>query len=492
MLSLDEYVSRDAMGLAELVSKGDVQPQEIVLTAQKACDLVNDDLNAVVFPMFDHALDHLSTRSALPLAPLSGAPIVMKDEYQSVAGVPTSQSARLAQGWTRDYDTTIVQRYYDAGIQIVGKANLPEFGASVTTEPVATGPTNNPWDLSRNTGGSSGGSAAAVASGIVPLAYSTDGAGSIRIPSSCCGVFGLKPTRARTPTGPDGYEYWNGLCIEHAITRSVRDSAALLDATDAHERGAPYPAPSKKRPFLDEIGRNPGKLRIGVSSKSPLGNEVDSDCVAAVEDTAKLCEELGHSVEWAEPAFDAHAMTGAMKTLLKVHLSLGISDMAEIMQREASAGNIENAHWQLAQEGGRISAPEFLAALETLGQIARQAAAFWAQYDLWLTPTLARLPLPHGTIYPDDPDPQKYIRDYFEFVPFTPLANVTGNPAMSIPLYWNWANLPVGTHFTADFGAEEVLFRLAAQLEEARPWSERHPPHGVQATLQNHTARNAQ
>ena len=483
MLDLEEYIALDGVSLSKLVAKGDVRPVELVDRAEAACGLVNNALNAVVLPMFDHARERLAKEGAPPEGVLGSVPLVMKDEYQSVAGVPTSQSARLVDGWTRNYDTAIVQRYRDAGIQIVGKANLPEFGASVTTEPVATGPTNNPWDLSRNTGGSSGGSAAAVAAGIVPIAYSTDGAGSIRIPASCCGVFGLKPTRARTPTGPDGYEYWNGLCLEHAITRSVRDSAALLDCTDAFERGAPYPAPPKARPFLEEVGREPGALRIGFSSLSPLGNRVDSDCIAAVTDTAELCESLGHIVEPAEPEFDAAAMTDAMKTLLKVHLATGIADIAAIMGREATPDIVESAHWQLAEQGKAISAPEFLTALETLGQVAREASQFWAQYDLWLTPTLARLPLPHGTIYPDDPDAHKYLRDYFEFVPFTPLANVTGNPAMSIPLYWNSDNLPVGTHFTADFGAEDVLFRLAAQLEEARPWAGKHPPHGVKAAL---------
>ncbi len=479
MLNLQEYAELDGCGLAALVAAGEIREQDIIACAEQACDLVNEDLNAIVLPMFDHARSVLHNSGTTASGRLVGAPIVMKDEYQSVAGVPTSQSARLARGWTRDYDTTIVSRYRDAGIQIVGKANLPEFGASVTTEPVLTGPANNPWDLSRNTGGSSGGSAAAVAAGIVPVAYATDGAGSIRIPASCCGVFGLKPTRGRTPTGPDGYEYWNGLCLEHAITRSVRDSAALLDATDAFERGAPYPAPAKARPFLQEIGRDPGALRIGVSVASPLGTKVDPDCVAAAENTAKLCESLGHHVEWAAPEFDARAMVDAMGILLRVHLAVGIADMAAITGRQAGPEVVERAHWQLARKGSEISAPVFLGALETLGQIARQAARFWSEYDLWLTPTLARLPLHHGTIYADDPDAEKYIQDYFEFVPFTPLANVTGNPAMSVPLDWNGDQLPVGSHFTADFGAEDVLFRLASQLEAARPWIGIKPPHSV-------------
>jgi amidase len=229
MLPLTDYAVLDGIGVAKLIATHQVSTGEVINAAEQAYNLLNPQLNAVVTPLFEQA------RTAPKGGPssLSGAPIVLKDEYQSVAGVPTNQSARLVQGWTRPYDTELVARYRAAGLQIVGKANLPEFGASVTTEPVLTGPARNPWDPKRNTGGSSGGSAAAVAAGIVPIAYATDGAGSIRIPASCCGVFGLKPTRGRTPTGPDGYEYWNGLCIEHAITRSVRDSAALLDLTDA-------------------------------------------------------------------------------------------------------------------------------------------------------------------------------------------------------------------------------------------------------------------
>jgi amidase len=475
MLSLSDYGDQDGVGLAQLVDKGEISRVEVIDAAMRACEAVNPRLNAIVLPLFDMA----RRNEAIGSGPLNGAPIVLKDEYQSVAGVATSQSARLAKGWTRDYDTEIVARYRRAGLQIVGKANLPEFGASVTTEPVLTGATNNPWDLARNTGGSSGGSAAAVAAGIVPLAYATDGAGSIRIPASCCGVFGLKPSRGRTPTGPDGYEYWNGLCIEHAITRSVRDSAALLDATDGMDLGAPYAAPAKSGPFLDEVGAPPGRLRIGITAAAPTGAPVHRDCVAALEDAAELCRSLGHIVEPATPTYDALSMEAAMKTLLAVHLALGVDDLGVMMGRTPGPDLVERSHWALHGRGRETSAPVFLDALETLGRAARAASRFWLTYDVWLTPTLARPPLPHGTISADDADVEAYLAGYFNFIPFTPLANVTGNPAMSVPLFWNAGGLPIGAHFTGRFGDEQTLFRLAGQLEEARPWAARRPPVSV-------------
>lgn len=473
MLSLSDYASCDGMAIAAHIGRGDFTRPEVVDAARRAFDALNSRLNAIVLSLFDHDHGIGNGRSLL-----DGAPLVLKDEYQSIAGVPTSQSARLAQGWTRSYDTELVTRYRAAGLQIVGKANLPEFGASVTTEPVLTGPTRNPWDLSRNSGGSSGGSAAAVAAGMVPVAYATDGAGSIRIPASCCGAFGLKPTRGRTPTGPDGYEYWNGLCIEHAITRSVRDSAALLDLTDAPDMGAPYVAPAKPRPFVEELQREPGRLRIGLALDAPTGVRVDEECREAARDAARLCANLGHDVEEASPDFDAGAMVEAMGVLLRVHLALGIADLGEMMKRTPGLDVVERAHWRLAQDGGTVSGTAFLGALETLGRVARQAARYWTKYDIWLTPTLARAPLAHGTITADDEDADRYIRDYFDFVPFTPIANVTGNPAMTVPLFWA-SGLPIGAHFVARFGEEATLFRLAAQLERARPWAVRHPPVSV-------------
>lgn len=470
----NDYSSYDGLGLAELVRTREVSSSEVADAAFAAVERVNPALNAVVREMHDDARSSISR--GLPEGPFTGVPMVVKDEYLSYAGVPTDMASRLGRGWTRRYDTELVRRYRLAGLVCVGKANLPEFGASVTTEPVATGATGNPWDVSRTAGGSSGGSAAAVAAGIVPIGYGNDGAGSIRIPASCCGVFGLKPTRGRVPTGPDDGEYWNGLVIQHAITRSVRDSAALLDATEAPDPGAPYWPPPRQRPFLSEVGHPPGRLRIACSAVSPSGGEVDAECVRAMEEAAKLCVELGHDVEEAAPQYDAFAMQDALTRLLSVHLAYGIDALAAETGREAGADIIERANYALAQQGREMPATAFLDALETFSAVSRRAAPFFETYDVALTPTLARPPVEHGYITADDPDWRRYVERFFAFIPFTALANVTGNPAMTVPLHSTAAGLPVGVNFMSGFGDEATLFRLAGQLEAARPWTARRPP----------------
>lgn len=470
----NDYSNYDGLGLAELVNAGEVSSSEVADAVFAAIEHVNPSLNAIVRTMHDDVQRALS--NGLPKGPFTGVPMVAKDEYLSFAGTPCDMASRLGRGFTRDYDSELVRRYRSAGLVCVGKSNLPEFGASVTTEPVATGATGNPWDVSRTAGGSSGGSAAAVAAGIVPIGYGNDGAGSIRIPSSCCGVFGLKPTRGRVPTGPDDGEYWNGLVIQHAITRSVRDSAALLDATEAPDPGAPYWPPARQRPFLNEVGAPPGRLRIGFSAASPTGGQVDPECVKAMERTATLCVDLGHDVEEAAPRYDAAAMQDALARLLSVHLAYGIDSLAAAMGRDASTDIIERANYAIAQQGRELPAPAFLDALETFSIVSRQTAPFFETYDLALTPTLARPPVEHGYITADDPDWRRYLKRFFAFIPFTPLANVTGNPAMTVPLHSTAGGLPVGVNFLGRFGDEATLFRLASQLEMAQPWSTRRPP----------------
>ncbi|MEM7691712.1 MAG: amidase, partial [Pseudomonadota bacterium] len=305
MAIIRDYADLDGVELAARISEAAVTPEDVLDTVFFLIQELNPSLNAVVRTL---EVEARAACSALTTGPLMGVPIVLKDEYLSIAGVPNDQSSRLAAGWTRDYDTSLVESYRTAGLQLVGKANLPELGASVTTDAQLYGPCSTPWNETLNSGGSSGGSASAVAAGIVPIAYGNDGAGSIRIPASCCGVFGLKPTRARVSTGPDGGEYWNGLVIEHAITRSVRDSAAVLDLTEGYRSGDYYCAPHKSEPFLDQVGRDPGSLRIAFSATPPFDTEVHPDCVAAMEDAAKLCETLGHSVEEAAPSFDGLRM----------------------------------------------------------------------------------------------------------------------------------------------------------------------------------------
>ncbi|MEM1110470.1 MAG: amidase family protein [Pseudomonadota bacterium] len=469
-----DYWNYDGLGLAQLVKAGQVSPLEILDSAFALIDALNPSLNAIVRPMEEEA--RKMATAGLEPGPFCGVPMVLKDEYISCAGVPCDHASALGAGFVRQHDSWLVQAYRSAGCQIIGKANLPELGASVTSESRHTGPANNPWNLAHNTGGSSGGSAAAVASGIVPFAYSNDGAGSIRIPASCCGVFGLKPTRARVSTAPDGGEYWNGLVIEHAITRSVRDSAALLDLTDTPQAGDYYAAPAKQRPWLEETQRQPGQLRIAFSARPPFDCTIDPHCVAAMEDTARLCESLGHDVSEASPDFDGESMRRNIGNLLCAHLAFGISDFERHFGRTADSSNVEASTLELARRGSQLSATQLLEILESFTGLARQVSGFWQEYDVLLSPTLASPPVPNGFIYTDDPDAERYLQRWFDFVPFTPLANITGNPAMTVPLFWSDQSMPIGTHFTAGFGDEATLFRLAAQLEQARPWKGRTPP----------------
>jgi amidase len=470
---VDSYPNYDAVGLAELIRAREVSADEVIDAALTWIERLNPTLNAVV-----RLCEEVARAQArdLPDGPLAGAPILLKDEYQFVVGVPTSFASRLAApGIVLQTETELVRRWRRAGVLILGKSNLPEFGASVATEPLANGVTRNPWDLTRGVGGSSGGSGCAVASRMVPLGYANDGAGSIRIPASANGLFGLKPTRARVPCGPLVSELWNGLVIEHVLTRSVRDSAAMLDATHGADGGAPYVAPEPARPYLDELGRAPGRLRIAVSTRPPnFDVPVDAVCVEAVEKAAALCRDLGHEVVEDTPPFEGEAVGAAIGKLLAVHLAYGIADL-EAQGRKAGPDNVEAAHWDLSRWGASLPATELLAILDLFAQQSRACAPFFQRYDAWLTPTLASLPPPHGTISTNAEDEHEYLRRFFGFVPFTPIANVTGNPAMSLPLHWTAAGMPVGAHFVGRFGDEGTLFRLAAQLEAACPWADRRP-----------------
>ena len=358
----------------------------------------------------------------------------------------------------------------------MGKTNTPEFGILPTAEPHFFGPTRNPWNTAHSAGGSSGGSAAAVASGMVPMAHGNDGGGSIRIPASCCGLFGLKPTRGRNPLGPDIGEAMGGLVMEHALTRSVRDSAALLDATAGPDVGDPYWAPPPTRPFLQEVGADPGRLRIAFSFETPAGTPVHPDCVAAVRDAAKLCADLGHHVEEAAPVINAEQITQAFVAVFTAGAAMTVDAMALLSGRTPTPDQVEPLTWAIHQMASGQSAPSYLLAQTVLHRIGRDVARFMVDYDVWLTPTLAEPPLPLGTLESTPDNPLAGLMRSASYVPYTPICNITGQPAMSAPLYWGGDNLPIGSHFMARFGDEATLFRLAAQLEEARPWAERRPP----------------
>jgi amidase len=403
-------------------------------------------------------------------------PFLLKDLLAAYKGVPMTSGSAFTKDFIPDQDSELVARYKRAGLIIVGKTNTPEYGILPTTEPRLFGPARNPWDTDRITGGSSGGSAAAVAAGLVPAAHANDGGGSIRIPASCCGLFGLKPTRARNPLGPAFGDMFSGLVAEHVVTRSVRDSAALLDATSGPDLGDPYFAPPPARPFLEEVGANPGKLRIAFTTQTPNGMPLHADCIDAVQDAARLCEELGHEVSEAAPAIEGEMLVQSFMTVWAAGCTWTIDGMAQAMGRDVTADQFEPGTWALYEMGRRRSGSEYLMALQWIQIASRRIAHFFTDYDLWLTPTLGEPPLPIGSFDSTPEDAMAGMKRAVSFVPFTPICNATGQPAMSVPLYWNEEGLPVGTHFVGRFGDEATLFRLAAQLEEARPWANRRPP----------------
>ncbi len=471
MAKLDDITFLDATAQAELVRKKEVKPIELVEAAIERIEQLNPTLNAVVTPMYEQARE--TARGRLPKGPFAGVPFLLKDLLAFCSGVRMTFGSRLFSSYVPDHDSELVMRLKRAGLIIVGKTNTPEFGILPTTEPELFGPCRNPWNTERTTGGSSGGSAAAVASGMVSMAHANDGGGSIRIPASCCGLFGIKPTRGRNPLGPDFGDLMNGLVCEHAVTRSVRDSAALLDATSGPAPGDPYWAPPPKRPFLKEVGADPGKLRIAFTVGAADGTAVHDDCVRAVREAAALCSDLGHEVTEAAPELDREKITQAFVVLWSAGNAVTIKALGASKEMKEM---VEPLSWTLYEMGCHYDAADYLIAVGSIQRMARDVSRFFEDYDVWLTPTLAEPPVPLGTFDSPPDDPLKGFTRSGEFVPFTPLCNATGQPAMSVPLFWNSEGLPVGTHFIGRFGDEATLFRLAAQLEEARPWKERRPP----------------
>ncbi len=495
MNGFTEYDRYDGLGLAERVRRKEISPAELVEEAIRRIETVNPHINAVIHPMYD--LARRQVQEGLPEGPFQGVPFLLKDLLAYAAGVPTRNGSRFFRDFVPDHDSEIVRRYRAAGVVILGKTNTPELGLVPYTEPALFGPSRNPWDLSRTTGGSSGGSGAAVAARLVPLAHGNDGGGSIRIPASCCGVFGLKPTRGRIPMGPDIGEAWRGMAIHHVLTLSVRDSAAMLDATAGPDVGAPYIIPPPQRPFLEEVGRDPGRLRVAFTTRPLLPGTVHPDCVRGVEETARLCQDLGHDVEEAAPQIDGHAFARDFLTMVCAETRADIAEGEVLTGKKARYGEFEPATWALGLLGRQISAGEYASALRSLQYAARQVGAFFERYDVLLTPTLATPPMEIGWLQPTGVKAfalkllgslnagallnklagiEALAEEVFAFIPFTPVFNVTGQPAMSVPLVWNDEGLPIGMHFVARFGEEATLFRLAGQLEQARPWFDRRPP----------------
>ena len=476
MGNLDEITFYDAMAQAELVKEKQVTPLELVNAATERIERLNPTINAVITTAFEQARE---AAGKLPEGPFTGVPFLLKDLTASLAGVRTAEGSAFLGNYVPDFDSELVKRLKRAGLVILGKTNTPEFGLSVTTEPRLFGPTRNPWDTSRTTGGSSGGSAAAVAAGFVPMAHGNDGGGSIRIPSSCCGLFGLKPTRGRNPLGREYGDIIGGIVVEHALTRSVRDSAALLDATSGNEPGDPYWAPPPARPFLLEVGADPGKLRIAYSTTPVMGGSVHADCVSAVHDAAKLCVDLGHDVEETSPPVPAELYILALGSIWTSGAAYSVDHWARKLGREPTPEKIETATWTLYEMGCQQTASQYLLAVEAAQLISRDMSQFLTGYDILITPTLNEPPPPIGYFSPSPDDPMQGWLRSGDFSAFTTLCNLTGQPGMSMPLTWNSDGLPLGTQFIGRFGDEATLFRVAAQLEEARPWANRRPPVSV-------------
>jgi len=468
MVVPDDLAYLDATAQAQLVRNKEVQPIELVEAAIERIERLNPTLNAVITPMYD--LARTRATGELPEGPFRGVPFLLKDIMASHAGVRMAMGSKLLQNFVPDHDSELVVRLKRAGLIILGKTNTPEFGILPTTEPKLFGASRNPWDIDRTTGGSSGGSAAAVAAGMVPMAHANDGGGSIRIPAACCGLFGLKPTRARNPMGPDFGDVFSGLVVEHAVTRSVRDSAALLDATAGPDVGDPYWAPPPERLFLDEVGADPGKLKIAFATRAASDVKVHADCVRAVESVATLCADLGHEVAEANLTLNAEMAQDAFNVLWSAGCGSTLKALGSTKEQ------VEPLTWALKEISDKFSAADYIHALMTLQRISRDVARFFLDYDVLLTPTLAEPPVLLGTFDAPADNPLPAFERAAAFACFTPLCNMTGQPGMSLPLFWNEDNLPIGTHFTGRFGDEATLFRLAAQLEEARPWADRRPP----------------
>ncbi len=465
----------DAMALADLVRRKEVKPIELVDAAIDRIERLNPKLNAVVTPMYEQA--RAAAKGTISEGPFSGVPFLLKDLGAMYAGVRLTMGSKALSDHVPDHDNELVLRFKRAGLIILGKTNTPEFGLLPTTEPKLFGPAHNPWDLGRTPGGSSGGSAAAVAARLVPMAHGNDGGGSIRIPSSCCGLFGLKPTRGRTPYGPDLGDIMSGLAIEHGVTRSVRDSAALLDAISGPDIGDPYWAPPRERPFVQEVGADTGRLRIAFTSVAPKDISVHADCVAAVRDAASLCADLGHEVAEDMPAIGTglDLVAWAFWVLWSSGCAWTINSLGLARAKTPEQDQYEKSTWAIYELGRAQTASDYLIALSLLQRVARDFGRFFQKYDAWLTPVLAEPPLPLGSFDPAPDDPLRSFLRAETFAPFTAVCNAAGVPAMSVPLFWNAEGLPIGVHFVGRFGNEAGLIRLAAQLESARPWADRKP-----------------
>jgi amidase len=468
-----EYDSYDALGLAELIAQKKITPLELLDAVRLRVEAINPRINAFSQLFFDRAEAQID--QGLPDGPFRGVPFVLKDLGQHMRGTITSAGSNLWRDAVADYDSTLVARYKQAGMVIFGKTTTPELGLTTTTESALFGETHNPWNLARTSGGSSGGSAAAVAARILPAAHASDGGGSIRIPASCCGIFGLKPTRGRVPMGPDQFEGWNGFSAHHVVTISVRDCAALLDATAGAELGSPFFSPQPPQPFLEETLIAPSQLRIALITDPPGGTPLDPECKKAAIEAAQLCESLGHRVEEQKSPIEHEVMLEAFLNVINASTARTLADAARTLGRDVTQEDVETVTWVMGHQGRKVDAITYSRAILTAHQIGLKMARFLENYDVILNPTLAKPPVPLGLLGLSPANIQDFTKEVTEFGPYTALYNVTGQPSMSVPLHWTPDGLPAGVMFSGRFGDEATLLRLAAQLEKAKPWAGRKP-----------------
>lgn len=486
-MTFEEYQKYDALDLADLVRRKQITAGELAELAIAWAEAINPSINAVIQPLYE-----LGRQMAAdgPSGPFGGVPFLIKDLGVHIKGTPLSNGSRGFKGQISDTDSRITQQFREAGLVFLGKTNTPELGFTPFTEPALFGPTRNPWSLDHTPGGSSGGSAAAVAAGIAPIATASDGGGSIRIPASCCGLFGLKPSRGRVSLGPHQGEAWSGATMEHCVSRSVRDSAALLDVIlQGDTPGEPYRTQPPQRPYLQEAQSDPPALRIGFSTSHTLGHEIHPECQAAVHHTVKLLEALGHQVEETPLPYRREDLIEVFIVMIGGETVASIEEMGQFLGRKPRPSDMEPTTWLQNLLGRSLSAGDFTIAMRRWNDIGRRLGSFHQQYDLLLTPVAAQPPFRIGTLQPTAAERrlislittfnlqgllrrnvEPLAEKIFDYIPFTPFANMTGQPSMSVPLHWTADGLPTGSLFTAAIGREDQLFQLAGQLERAQPW----------------------
>lgn len=473
-MTIDNYADYDGVGLAELVAKKEVTPLELVDAAIERIERHNPALNAIVYKGYDDARHW--AKGKLPDGPFKGVPFLIKDLGVKVAGWPATSGSKYLRDYVPNEDGILAKRYREAGLVFVGKTNTPEYGITGTTESGRLGPCRNPWNTDHIAGGSSGGAASAVAAGIVPMAHASDGLGSIRIPAACCGLVGLKTTRARNPDSGEDGERAMGFSVDHVVTRTVRDSATMLDATSAPEADSPYPPLPKDRPFVEEVTANPGKLRIAYSMETPRGAAIHEENAAALEKTVTLLRELGHECVEQGLGVDYRTLYRAQGAVSASNFAAGMAERREMLGRDPEPDELEPLTWSALNAGNKISGAQAFWGWRTLRRMSREILRNLMPFDVYLCPVMGTPPPPIGHIDPVNLDPKEVNKRQAVVFPFTPPFNFTGQPSMSLPLWWSSDNLPLGMMFTGRYGDEATLFRLAGQLEQAQPWIGKKPP----------------